>query len=88
MGINCVARLQNTERLDFRIISGKETDFFFRQTLIVIYDSMQLGELIPNITSVLRKNVSVFAKLPIPGRILIFLETSSATSIQWYDSAL
>ena len=66
MGVNCVARLQNTERLDFRIFSGKETDFVFRETLIVIYDSMQLGELIPNITSVLRKNVSVFAKLPIP----------------------
>ena len=49
-------------------MSGKETDFFFREILTVIYDSMQLGELIPNITSVLRKNVPVFAKLTIPGQ--------------------
>jgi hypothetical protein len=70
---NSFGALQNTERLFFRTLLGTGTDFFFRETFTVIYGSIQLGELIQNITLVLRKNASIFAKLTIPGQESGFL---------------
>jgi hypothetical protein len=48
-------------------LSGTETDFFLEETLTVIYDWVQLNELISNIILVLRPNVLMFVKLVIPG---------------------
>ena len=43
------------------------TNLFLAKIFVVIHDSMQLDELIPNITSVLRQNVCLFSKFAIPG---------------------
>jgi hypothetical protein len=64
---NSFGGLQNTKRLVFRTVPGTEIDFFLQETLTVIYDSMQLGELIPNAILVLHRNASIFVKLIILG---------------------
>jgi hypothetical protein len=43
------------------------TNFFSAKIFVVIHDSMQLDELIPNITLVLRQNVCLFSKPVIQG---------------------
>jgi hypothetical protein len=53
---------------------AQKPSFCLREVLTIIYDSMQLGELNPNITLVFHQNVSVFAKLTIRGQKSDFLE--------------
>ncbi len=45
----------------------KGQKIFFKKPIFTIYGPMQLDELIPNITLVLRQNVCLFSKPAIPG---------------------
>jgi hypothetical protein len=51
----------------FQNLVGHRNRLFFEKHLL-LYDSMQLDQLIPNITLDLHKNASIFAKLTIPGQ--------------------
>jgi hypothetical protein len=52
--------------LIFKNLLDLGIDFFLAKIFVVIHDSMQLDELILNITFVLRQNVCLFSKPVIP----------------------